>query len=325
MIAALPNDPALPHLGTVADPDAMQVELSRATGDDGFTLQGIHLVRHKPGRRAILRYDVETVCGRSVLYAKTFASERGPKVYAITTTIVKAAAFGPDIALPAPVAYLPYLRTIVQRGVPGEPVADRLAANDTALAARIADALYRFNTSGIDLGRRHDLRKELSPLAARVEQVVQRDAALGDLARTLLDRLAAADQDELAWRWLPVHRDMYHEQVLVDGDRLAVLDLDDAAMSEPAVDVSNVVAHLMLLGAQRGSGVQDLQPVIDAFLGRAHALDPSLDPGLVAFLVASTLVRLSGIHVGRDHGVAIAHDLLHAANRYISGGGCTMP
>jgi Ser/Thr protein kinase RdoA (MazF antagonist) len=147
--------------------------------------------------------------------------------------------------------------------------------------------------------------------------VVQRDAALGDLARALFNRVSAVDPDELAWRWQPVHRDIYHEQVLVDGDSLAVIDLDDAAMSEPAVDVANVVAHLMLLGAQQGSDVHALQPAIHAFLRRAHARDPGLEPTLVAFLVATTLVRLSGIHIGRERGVAIAHDLLHAANRYI--------
>lgn len=116
-----------------------------------------------------------------------------------------------------------------------------------------------------------------------------------------------------SWRFQPVHRDFYHDQVLIHGDRLAVLDLDDAAMSEPAVDVANFVAHLMLLSVQHDRGCEGLQPAIDAFLARSHALDPGLDRELVTFLTATSLVRLAGIHVNRRQGQRMARELLLAA------------
>jgi Ser/Thr protein kinase RdoA (MazF antagonist) len=103
--------------------------------------------------------------------------------------------------------------------------------------------------------------------------------------------------------------------VLCDGDRLAILDLDDAAMSEPLVDVANFRAHLMLLGAQRRGDVAALADVSGAFVDRSLQFDPAFDERLLAFLTATTLLRLSGIHVSRKNGPAVARLLIEAANR----------
>jgi Ser/Thr protein kinase RdoA (MazF antagonist) len=301
------RDPELPHLCALRDPGRMTRELT-AMG----TLRSIELIRHKPGRRAILRYTVRRPDGTiEHLYGKTFASERGPRVFAIARAIVAARAFGPDVRLPEPVAFLPELKLLVQRSVPGQPAESALLANDASLATRIATAFHRLHASGIDLERRHDLAKELAPLPGRVEDIRDGDPSLLPLALAALAAIETATcATDWLWRWRPVHRDAYHDQVLVDGDRLAILDLDDAAMSEPAVDVANVVAHLQLLGIQRHDDPAALAPAIDAFLGRSLALDPELDRSLLGLLRAATLLRLAGIHIGRANGPRVASLLL---------------
>jgi Ser/Thr protein kinase RdoA (MazF antagonist) len=305
------EDSKLPHLPALQDHDRMAREVSGMG-----TLRAIELVRHKPGRRAILRYTVLRQDGRvEHLYAKTFASERGPRVFAVTRAITDARAFGADVQLPEPVAFLPSLKAIVQRSVPGQPAESALLDGDQGLAIRIATrvatALHRLHTSGIDLGRRHDMDKELAPLPGRVEDIRDGDPSLLPLALECLGAIETATLvADWPWRWQPIHRDIYHDQVLVDGDGLAILDLDDAAMSEPAIDIANFAAHLRLLGIQRHGAPNALAEVIDAFLDQSLKLDPDLDRTLLDFLQATTLLRLAGIHISRRNGIRVATLLL---------------
>ncbi|MEJ7901089.1 MAG: phosphotransferase, partial [Thermomicrobiales bacterium] len=239
------DDPLLPQLARVRDAATMDRRLSCVIGD--ATVTGAHLVRHKPGRRAIVGYDLDN---GEHFYGKSFASERGPKVYRIAQRICAAQAFGPDVALPKPVAYLADLKLLIQRAVAGEPVEMILRGGHADVAERIARALHHFHASGLDLGRTHVLAKELVPLTMRTEALVGHAPDLHASAWPLHDRLIRQVDHPFRWRYLPIHRDFYHDQMLIDGDRLAVLDLDDASMSEPTVDVANFAAHLRLLGFQ---------------------------------------------------------------------------
>jgi len=275
-------------------------------------LQGIELIRHKPGRRVLLRYTVRRDDGSiEHLYGKSFASERGPRVFATAQAIATARVFGSDVQVPEPVAFLPDLKLLVQRSVPGQPAVSALLDGDQDLATRIAMAFHRLHSSGIDLGRRHELAKELAPLHRRIGDI-------RDVAPSLFSRAAAclanidrnARETNWSWRWRPIHRDAYHDQILVDGAHLAILDLDDAAMSEPAIDIANIVAHLQLLGIQRHDCATALEAVIGAFLDQSLKLDPLLDRTLLEFLQAATLLRLADIHIGRHDGIRVATLLL---------------
>jgi len=301
------GDATLPQLHALQD----HRQMSQALSGLGALL-GIELVRHKPGRRVLLRYTVERHDGGTEhLYGKSFASKRGGRVFATARLIAAARAFGTDILVPDPIMFLPDLKLMVQRSVPGEPVGPALLDGDRDLARRIATAFHRLHTSGIDLGRRHDMVGELAPLLGRAGDIGDRAPGLSPRAAVCLARVQEiAREADWSWRWRPIHRDAYHDQMLVDGDRLAILDLDDAAMSEPAVDIANIAAHLRLLAIQRPDRAIALDPVIAAFLDRSRELDPALDPALLDVLRATTLLRLAGIHIGRPDGVRVATALL---------------
>lgn len=303
-------DPLLPQLAQVQDLATISRRLACVCGD--VTVIAARLVRHKPGRRAIACYELDS---GEHLYGKTFASDRGPKVYRIAQRICAARAFGPDVALPEPVAYLADLKLLIQRAVAGEAVERALCGGDTNLAARIAVVLHRFHDSGLNLRRTHDLSRELAPLTMRTQAVIEQAPELGNLARSTHERILALVDSPFPWRLRPIHRDFYHDQMLVDGNGLAVLDLDDAAMSEPAIDVANFAAHLRLLGYQQPENAPNLVRVEEAFVAAYRELDPSLDRELFRFLTAATLLRLAGIHVSRANGGEVARRLLEAAGR----------
>lgn len=298
------EDEALPQLKRLQDPEVMTSML-------GHDVAEVEVIRHKPGRRAILRYEL--VDGQP-LFGKTFASKRGSRVFGITQNITRARAFGPSVVLPEPVMFLADTRLLVQRAVPGTSVEPALLSGDVTLVEQIADALYAFHTSGIDLGREHNLEKELSPLRMRARQVGEHAPDLASYASKCLSDVFANRPETGAWRRLPVHRDFYHDQVLTNGETLAVLDLDDASMSDPMVDVANFAAHLILLGLQRGT---DLDGLRDAFVTRYRSLDVTFRNDLYRYLVSSTLLRLAGIHVSRANGQHIAAALLEMSREMV--------
>ncbi|MGH2558070.1 MAG: phosphotransferase [Thermomicrobiales bacterium] len=307
-------DPLLPSLRSLGDPNAMTSILTRDVYSAPVRVCEITLIRHKPGRRAIFRYDLDVGADgnrrRERLYGKTFASERGPRVFEALQTITAAQVCGPGVRLPEPVAYLPDLKLLLQRAVPGDAITPSFLEGDTHLAVEIAEAIHALHTSGVDLPRRHDLARELDPLAARVEQLGTRSPAFARAACRCLALIERRQHRAWNWRWRPIHRDFYHDQVLAGEHGLSILDFDDAAISEPAVDVANLLAHLRLLAIQHPAAGDGPSRCAAAFAHRYRRLDSDLDPMLVRFLEGATLLRLAEIHQPRAEGDRIAARLL---------------
>ena len=300
-------DAALPQLALLTDPALVGPALERELYGHPVEVRAVGVVRHKPGRRCTLRYDVRIGARTERLYAKTFASERGPDVYRKLRAIVDANPFGSAVELPEPVGYVTRLKLLLQREVHGAPVRGVLLAGDQDLAARIADGIHLLHAAPIELDRRHGLERELAVLHERIDRLTERDQA-----RRCLSALESAAAGRFEWRWRPVHRDFYYDQVFVDGSTLGLLDLDDAAMSEPALDVSNFLAHLRLLALEEPSRCEGIAAAANAFRNRMRSLDPDLDPSLLRVLEAGTLLRLACIH--ERH----AGSLLQASERTIA-------
>ena len=308
-------DPALPHLGEAADGDRMARVFSRRVYGVPVQVRGIAVVRHRPGRRATLRYQLRVGAGRGraeVLYGKLFASDRGPTVHATLGALNRAT--GRDSTaprLPQAVGYVEELGLVLYHGVTGRPILSELLVGRTTLAERVAGALHALHATQVVLPKRHGLDSELGILRERVERLARTDPELADPSAGILARLSSAAAATRTWRWRPVHRDFYPEQVLVDGGRIVFLDLDDAAMSEPAVDVANFVAHLSLMRLT-DDAADALVAIADAFVATYHRLDPQLDLRLVRLLQAGTLLRLAQIHAPR-RGRTVAADLVRQA------------
>jgi aminoglycoside phosphotransferase (APT) family kinase protein len=309
-----PTDARLPQLELLQDPAHVGRELQRLLKEEPVEVERATVVRHKPGRRCLLRYEVRIGPGRDarreMLYGKAFASGRGAEVHERLRAVASAAACGPGVSIPEPVGYLAPLKLLVQRAVPGEPAHRALLAGDESLAVRIADALHALHQSGVRLERRHGLDDELAPLGGRVERLAASSRELAGRARRCLELADLRAQRSWSWRWRPAHRDFYADQVLVGNHGLSVLDWDDAAMSEPAVDVSNFLAHLRLLALQRLGRADALDDVSAAFAERSRRLDGALDPALLRFLGGAALLRLAGIHLPRERGEWLAERLL---------------
>jgi Ser/Thr protein kinase RdoA (MazF antagonist) len=238
-------------------------------------------LKHKPGRRRTLR--AHGPGGTAIV--KLYATDRAPTVAARLSAL---ASGPPEPALPRVLACEPAEHMVVLSDVPGEPLSRALLAGDTSACRRAGEALGRWHRAwwgrAPDPLRPHTVERELEILDGQADRVSRGLAA--DV------RTAAAD---LADPWdstTVVHRDLYEEQVLL-GDRIGLIDLDDAALGPPELDVGNLLAHVDLLSLRSG---RDLDAVTDELLAGYAGCGPSLDDALLDRCRLLARLRLGCIH-----------------------------
>jgi Ser/Thr protein kinase RdoA (MazF antagonist) len=239
-------------------------------------------LKHKPGRRTTYR---ARGTARSAI-VKVYASERAPTV----AGRVGALAAGPrEPALPEVLLCEPDRHLVVLSEVPGTPLRHALLAADEAVCGRVGAALGGWHRAWWGAAPEplvpHTPEKELEILARFVER------APAQLADAITARLGGLGQ--VAWSPLTVvHRDLYEEQILVD-ERIGLIDLDDAALGPPELDVGNLLGHVDLLALRSGADLATPTRVLLEAYGR---VGPVLDPELLERCRSLTLLRLTCIH-----------------------------
>lgn len=128
-----------------------------------------------------------------------------------------------------------------------------------------------------------------------------RDHALGagvePAVAAAFDRAAGALTTDVGEASAPAHRDLHDKQVLWDGDRAGLIDLDTAARAEPALDLANLRAHVAW---RRGQGrlspsrARGALGAIERVAARSH-----VDPARIAAYEASTRLRLGAVYLFR--------------------------
>lgn len=258
-------DPAMPALAAALDLEAMGPRLQRALQEgrsewSSLRLAGVRLVRHKPGRRALIEYRLATeptirlvTAGSERVEALTVLGKMRAKGLDRRTPVVMAglsrAGFGPDsadgVSVPAVLGSVPELGLWLQQAVPGCGLGEWPTSRaGVFLAGRVAHALHKLHRTSVPTTRRHSVDDELGILAERFARLTSERP---ELAARLHWLQAACVELAGSLRGRPVcgiHRDFYPAQILAGGDRLWLLDFDLYCEGDPALDVGNFLAHL---------------------------------------------------------------------------------
>jgi Predicted aminoglycoside phosphotransferase len=227
--------------------------LPRLSGDGKLRLKKIRLIRHKQGRRCVVEYDVEVDRPDApkefvTLIGKTRVRRSGNEAFRLQRAIWDSGfdSASPDgISVPEPIGVIASFQMWFQRKVEGPTVEKFLTTNSGVhLARRVAQAIHKLHAAGVPTDKSHTINDELKILRECFEQV----AALNPQWSQRLDRLLIACE-QLSAR-TPVggnrgiHRDFYSSQVIVDGERLWLLDFDLYCRGDPALDAGNFIAHI---------------------------------------------------------------------------------
>ena len=148
-----------------------------------------------------------------------------------------------------PVAYVPDLQTVVQTAVPGVSLHGLVASGgDAGEALRLAAlAVARLHGLGLDQGRLegYESPRSLHNRIARLERdAAQLSAACPDLGETIAAIVARIADGLGEVPLAPTHGDLKPEHILLDGERVAIIDVDFLREADPVLDVLSMERHL---------------------------------------------------------------------------------
>jgi tRNA A-37 threonylcarbamoyl transferase component Bud32 len=264
VVSVFPNDTRLNQLQWLADPGRWVRLLRRQLPARPDLWNGsLRTFRYKPERRFVAQLEGSAILAPIKLKAfcrTTFGPARA------TATAFRSR--GP-LRLARCLDVWDNQRVLLFEWLPGQPLSETMpsAALDPEVICTVGASLaelHQQETPGLSPLTRQTQAATLLTLAARSAFICPWLARpLHELAVDLAAALLHWDGAECS-----IHGDFYAKQILVDGDRVAFLDLDRAARGDPALDLGLFVAHL-----ERDALYGTLPP------GRVEALTSSLVEG----------------------------------------------
>ena len=254
MHVASPVDPALPMLDAALDPDraTSSMTVTKAFAGGLVRVQAARLARLKPGRRAVIEYDLSVVWphGRheDLVAVGKMRARRHPRTgYRLLREFWRrgfSSTSSDFISVPEPIGVVPALGLWLQRKVPGCVATDLLVTPvGVPLARRIADAARKVHLAAVPTERAHGPAEEVAILARVLDLVADREprwrrriAALVAGCRQLATHVSGPPTG--------IHRDFYADQIVVDGPRLYLLDFDLYCAGPAPLDLGNFGGHL---------------------------------------------------------------------------------
>jgi aminoglycoside phosphotransferase (APT) family kinase protein len=297
IVRAFPLDPALPGLAWALDADAMLplfadcLEACRHGAlPRGFRHEVLH---YKPRRSCAIHYQVALGDGDDALtarvYGKLARDDRGEKNHALLTAAHAAArASGGRWQAARPLDYVRRWRLQLQEAVPGRDFrlvfadltpdaasADELAAVGALLDA-IAAAIRSLQRAPIPPGPSLTFGALLAAQARNLQYMQGLQPALAAELAAIRREAARLERETRANAPVFAHGDFAHGNVLIDGDRVGIIDFDKAGAAEPAHDVGYFLTHLWSFGIRHEKRMPHVVRLGERFRAAFLALAPEV-------------------------------------------------
>lgn len=309
------GDAGIPWMSDATDLERAQRQLNSAIQPTQRAEIGeiinVELRRHKPGRRCLIEYQWSG--GPSLTeplvtaFGKIRARGLDRTAFRIQQTLYakhrdELARAGVVIA--EPIAEVPLWRMWLQKQCAGVlPWETFDGPQGVELARRVARGIAAYHQLPLKLDRTHTVDNEWSILQERLSLLVDDERYRNDVQEILTRCGALVAELENTTRHC-IHRDFYPDQLLVDGPRLAFLDLDLSSMGDGQLDVGNFIAHLIEWCLRRGKPAGALQHVCDALTETYCEIISEASPQAITYYVQLSLARhieLSTRLPGRSH------------------------
>ena len=222
---------------------------------------------YRPGRRAVIR----SVTGSSPSYAKILEPSKARRLVRVLESLTEISDRRSDFPLvPRIETAIPEAGIIVTRHQAGTSLRTilderRLSDQERDTLARGLSAFFAEDPGSGDELRRTDRDEE----SAWFSFVAAQEPDVAPSYERVLERLRphVTDREDTSERYW-THGDLHEGNLLVQGDRLVLLDLDSIRLGDPYVDLGNLAAELLLGALRRGrprsEGRADARSVVEA-------------------------------------------------------------
>jgi aminoglycoside phosphotransferase (APT) family kinase protein len=322
-LAGRAKGPFQETIAAALDGLAMERRLATALGmqPSDLSLTETRLIREKPGRRALVSYELQGPDGPMPLLGKLRAKGLDRHTLELQQALWNGG-FDADaadgIAVPEPIGAVPALDLWLQRRVPGEPAAAFLQPDaDPTPLGRVGAALGKLHRCGPPARRRWTLADEMAVLHRRLGETAANAPSLAADAAAILDACGAIAAGLTSSRAGPIHRDFHQDQALVDDNRVWLVDLDLYAEGDPKLDAGNFIAHVMEASIRLHGAVDALSPHAESFRSAWTASRAEYDVADLEAWMTLALARLFTIAAERPERrhaaaaiAAVCHELL---------------
>lgn len=327
---AVATDAALPALRDALCPHAMAGHLARAVpqlSSARVEIRAIEVMRHKPGRRCVIGYDLAVRGARDrVDHVELVGKVRARGADLTTHAVLRAlwsGAFGAhmqdDIGVPEPVGVIEDLHMVVQRRVAGASLDALLDGQDgVRLANRVAQAMHKLHDALVPPDRVHTVEDEVRLLHERLAPVAHAHPAWNAAIVRVLAGCVRLSERVHADPICGIHRDLYPDQVLADGDRLHLLDLDLCCRGQAALDLGNFLAHMQEGSLRRHGNPDHLHDATEAIADRYLVLSNRTTRAAIDAWTVLSLVRHVAISRGFEERRPFTGALLDLCDRRVS-------
>ena len=295
-------DDRLPWLAQATDMDHMQQLFSALPGfAEQAKLLEIFPVRYKPGLRCVIRYVVETPSGKELFFGKSFAGNTERLMQTITA-LHKSSEENPDMPLiSAPVAVWPEMEMILQAAVLDgieftqfayDQKYDASVREDWMVKAGRALGVFHNNSTAPsesktiydDLRDLHEytliIAKVKPDLAIKYEEVIQQ----------IITKVGHFREPKA----VASHGAMRIDQYILQGDRLAMIDLDSYCWANPARDLGNFLAYLCWKAIRQPEHAEFVERAGRAFLEGYLSVHEDIDEKWLSVYQAASLLKIAG-------------------------------
>ena len=250
-----------------------------------------------------------------IAYAKIYAGEEGREVYDAYQQIHAALN---QVRIPRALAYYDKHHLLLLESVPGVPLSVLQPAKREYAYRRLGEALNKLHSITPPSSTPRSTRLAPAGLMQAATTISQARPEIAALAQRLADKLIA-DYEKIP-NATPVllHGDLHPKNILMDGERLFLLDLDQAATGAAALDVGSVIAGLYCEACTGLLTDADCSSLINAFVAGYGRAEDSLRWYVAAALLEERALRaVTRIRFG---GLEKLPEILATAEAVLNGG-----
>jgi aminoglycoside phosphotransferase len=282
------------------------------------------VVSYVPAKRCILRYDRLDLERPDPVFGKVYANEDARQLYAQMRDLWEyAGRAAPELVLARPLGYDPGSNALWQSSPGGEPMLEALGAVDLpATMRRVAAALAALHRADVRPSRVWSGEEEHTKLERARAALLRFYPSLGREIESVLGAILATGPGSPP-RQVPVHGDFHCNQVLVQEDRVAVIDFDLFGLGDPLHDVARFLSRFRAFTTDR-MPVEDARRAIESFVSTYEILVPwRLDRRRLGWLAAALLVNRQALKPVKKlsaGGLESVAEMLETAAAFARGG-----